>query len=331
MSVNDASPYPRDFRGYGGNPPNPKWPGSARVAVSLVVNVEAGSELSLADGDERNESVYEIVESVEGVPNHCLASHFEYGTRAGYWRLMRTLERFDAPCTVSAAGRAIERSPWLAEDIVARGHEISCHSYRWERHAEMPEAHEREVIAKAVDCIQKAAGVRPVGWHTKGAPSPNTRRLLVEEGGFLYDSDAYDDDLPHVVEVAGRSHVVVPYAFDTNDMRFMAGGTFVHAEDFARYCIDAFDTLWREAERYPAIMSVGLHPRLAGRPGRIAGLERFLEHVRATGRVWLARRMDIAHHWRAVIGLPAWTDRSAAGKRGDSGPGKEDRPGEETF
>ncbi len=134
MSVNDASPYPRDFRGYGGNPPDPKWPGSARVAVSLVVNVEAGSELSLADGDERNESVYENVEPVEGVPNHCLASHFEYGTRAGYWRIMRTLEHFDAPCTVSAAGRAIERSPWLAEDVVARGHEISCHSYRWERH-----------------------------------------------------------------------------------------------------------------------------------------------------------------------------------------------------
>jgi allantoinase len=162
--------------------------------------------------------------------------------------------------------------------------EISCHSYRWERHAEMAEAHEREIIAKAVDCIQKATGVRPVGWHTKGAPSPNTRRLLVEEGGFLYDSDAYDDDLPHVLEVAIRSHVVVPYAFDTNDMRYMAGATFVHAEDFARYCIDAFDTLWREAERYPAMMSVGLHPRLIGRPGLIAGLERFLEHVRTTGR-----------------------------------------------
>ncbi len=169
----------------------------------------------------------------------------------------------------------------------------------------MTETHEREIIKRTVNCIQKAAGVRPVGWHTKGAPSPNTRRLLVEEGGFLYDSDAYDDDLPHVVEIEGRSHVVVPYAFDTNDMRYMAGGTFVHAEDFSRYCIDAFDTLWREGERHPAMMSIGLHPRLIGRPGRIAGLDRFLEHVRAKDHVWFARRMDIAHHWRTLMGLPA--------------------------
>ncbi|MEZ5585377.1 MAG: hypothetical protein R3F37_23895 [Candidatus Competibacteraceae bacterium] len=189
---------------------------------------------------------------------------------------------------------------------------MSCHSYRWERHAEMSEAHERQIIARTVDCIRKATGVRPVGWHTKGAPSPNTRRLLIEEGGFLYDSDAYNDDLPYLVEVAGRHHVVVPYAFDTNDMRFMAGGNFVHAEDFSRYCIDAFDTLWREADRHPTMMSVGLHPRLIGRPGRIAGLERFLEHVASKGSVWFARRMDIAHHWRAVVGVPAWTDKSTA-------------------
>lgn len=314
MSGNDASPYRRDFRGYGEKPPDPKWPDNARVAVSLVVNVEAGSELSVADGDERNESVYEIIEPVEGVPNFCLASHFDYGPRVGYWRIMRTLERFGAPCTVSAAGRAIERSPWLAEDVVARGHEIACHSYRWERHAEMTETHEREIIARAVDCIEKAAGVRPVGWHTKGAPSPNTRRLLVEEGGFLYDSDAYNDDLPYLIRVAGRNHVVVPYAFDTNDMRYQAGGTFVHAEDFARYCIDAFDSLYRESEQSPAMMSIGLHPQFIGRPGRIAGLERFLEHVRATGSVWFARRMDIANHWRALMGLEAWADRSARGK-----------------
>jgi allantoinase len=309
MKTNDASAYPRDFQGYGDHPPDPNWPGNARVAVSIVINVEAGSELSVADGDERNESVYEIIEPVEGVPNHCLASHFDYGPRVGYWRIMRTLERFDAPCTVSAAGRAIERSPWLAADVVSRGHEIACHSYRWERHAEMEEAHERMIIDKAVYWIREAAGVRPVGWHTKGAPSPNTRRLLVEEGGFLYDSDAYDDDLPHVVEVAGRNHVIVPYAFDTNDMRFMAGGTFVHAKDFARYCIDAFDALWREGERNPTMMSVGLHPRLIGRPGRIAGLGAFLEHLQTKDRVWLARRMDIAHHWRALMGLSEWTGK----------------------
>lgn len=306
MKAFEESPYPRDFFGYGGSPPDVKWPGDARVAVSLVLNVEAGSELSIADGDGRNESIYEIVEPIEGVPNYCLASHFDYGPRVGYWRIMRILERYAVPCTVSAAGRAIERSPWLAEDVVRRGHEISAHSYRWERHAEMTEDRERRIISKTVECISKAAGVRPVGWHTKGAPSPITRRLLVEEGGFLYDSDAYDDDLPHVVEVAGRSHVVVPYAFDTNDMRFMAGGTFVHAEDFGRYCIDAFDTLWREGDRHSAMMSIGLHPRLIGRPGRIAGLEKFLEHVRRREHVWFARRMDIAHHWRALMGLPEW-------------------------
>lgn len=310
MNFKDMYSNTRDFRGYGGDPPDPKWPDRARVAVSLVMNLEAGSELSLADGDERNETVYEIIEPVEGAPNYCLSSHFDYGPRVGYWRIMRMLERFEAPCTVSAAGRAIERSPWLAKYSVERGHEISCHSYRWERHAEMQEHHEMEIIAKAVDRIQNASGVRPVGWHTKGAQSPNTRRLLVEEGGFLYDSDAYNDDLPYVVDVDGCDHIVVPYAFDTNDMRFMSGGNFVQAEDFALYCIEAFDALWREADHYPAMMSVGVHPRLIGRPGRIAGLERLLEHIRGKGDVWFARRMDIAEHWRSLMGLPKWVDRS---------------------
>ena len=292
--------YSRDFIGYGRERPDPHWPDDARVAISLVVNVEAGAELSLADGDERNETIYEIMEPLEDVPNLCLASHFDYGPRCGYWRIMRVLERFGAACTVSAAGRAIDRSPWLAEDIVSRGHELSAHSYRWERHAGMQEDQEREIIARTVEAIRRAAGVRPVGWHTKGAPSPITRRLLVEEGGFLYDSDAYDDDLPHMVNIAGRSHVVVPYSFDTNDMRFQAGGNFVHSGHFARYCIDAFEALWSEAVEHPAMMSVGIHPRLIGRPGRIAGLERFLSHVCARGQVWIARRRDIASHWSSI-------------------------------
>lgn len=308
MPTDNPTPYPRDFFGYGDNPPDPQWPGQARVAVSIVLNVEEGAELSLADGDERNETIYEIIEPVEGTPNHCLASHFDYGTRAGYWRVMRTVERFGAVCTVSASGRAVERSPWLARDVVDRGHEIAAHSYRWEGHAGMTGDHEREVIAKTVKAIKEAAGVRPVGWHTKGAPSPITRRLLVEEGGFLYDSDAYDDDLPHIVEVAGQSHVIVPYAFDTNDMRYMPIGNFITAEHFARYCIDAYDALWQEGETRPAMMSVGVHPRLLGRPGRISGLIRFLEHVTAKGGCWFARRMDIARHWRSVMGLPEWTE-----------------------
>jgi len=305
-------PTRRDFVGYGDNPPDPSWPASARVAVSLVVNVEEGAELSLADGDERNETIHEVLEEVEGIPNLCLQSHFDYGTRAGWWRVMRVLQRYNAPCTVSACSRALERSPWLGESALARGHEIACHSYRWERHAGMDEETERATIAKAVAAIEASSGVRPMGWHTRGAPTPSTRKLLVEEGGFLYDSDAYDDDLPYVVEVLGREHVVVPYAFDTNDMRFQAGGLFVHARDFAEYCIDAYDALWREGAERPAMMSVGLHARLIGRPGRIAGLEQFLAHVRDTGGAWFARRMDVAHHWRRQMGLPEWRTGATA-------------------
>ena len=287
-----------DFRGYGPTPPDPKWPRQARVALSIVMNVEAGAELSLAYGDERNEAVYEIVEPVETAPNPALSSHFAYETRAGYWRIMRLLENFGVPCTVSAAGRTIACAPWLARDAIDRGHEVSAHGYRWERHAEMSLDHERTVIADTVAAIEAAAGTPPVGWHTKGAASPNTRRLLVEEFGFLYDSDAYDDDLPYIEEVAGKRHVVMPYAFDSNDMRFMAGGNFVQGDDFATYCIAAFDWLWREGADRPAMLSVGILPRLIGRPGRIGGLEKFLQHVKDRGGAWTARRRDIAQHWR---------------------------------
>ena len=294
-----------DLKGYGGAPPDPRWPGGARVAVSLVMNVEAGAELSVGYGDEVNEAVYEIVEPVVGAPNPALSSHFAYETRAGYWRIVRLLESFGVTCTVSAAGRTMDRAPWLGCDAVERGYEVAAHGYRWERHAGMSIEREREVIAAAVASIERATGARPLGWHTKGAPSPNTRRLLVEAFGFEYDSDAYDDDLPYIETVAGRRHVVMPYAFDTNDMRFMAGGTFVHGDDFAAYCIAAFDWLAREGADRPAMMSVGFHPRLIGRPGRIAGLQRFLDHVSASRNTWIARRLDIARHWRELVGQDA--------------------------
>jgi peptidoglycan/xylan/chitin deacetylase (PgdA/CDA1 family) len=294
---------PRDFLGYGSTPPDPRWPGGARLALSLVVNVEEGAELSVAAGDERNEAVYEAHEEVPGAPDPCMLSHFEYGTRAGYWRIAEVLERFGACATVNACARAVELSPWLARDAVRRGHEISAHGDRWERHAGMSEGEERAVIARTVRTIADAAGVRPVGWHTRSASTVNTRRLLVEEGGFLYDSDAYNDDLPYLVEVAGRPHVVLPYAFDTNDMRFGPGGAFTLASDFAAYVIDAVDWLWREGARAPKMMSVGLHLRIIGRPGRIGGLERVLEHVTALGGVWIATRAEIARHWRALHGL----------------------------
>ncbi|HEV8142435.1 MAG TPA: polysaccharide deacetylase family protein [Methylomirabilota bacterium] len=295
----------RDFRGYGGTFPDPQWPNRARVAVSLVVNVEEGAELSLSAGDERNESVYEVADEVIGVPDACMESHFEYGTRAGYWRIMAVLERFGVAATLSACGRALEISPWLAADGVRRGHEVSAHGYRWERHATMTEGEERSVIARAVKAITAAAGTRPLGWHTRSTPSPHTRRLLVDEG-FLYDSDAYNDDLPFFVHVGGRAHVVIPYSFDTNDMHFHQGRQrFVTAGDFAEYVNDAFDTLWREGSSAPKLLSIGLHLRMIGRPGRIGGLERVLEHMRNKGAVWFARRDAIARHWLARFGPPA--------------------------
>jgi len=288
----------RDFRGYGDRPPDPRWPGGARVAVSFVVNVEEGAELSLSSGDERNEKTYEVVDEVTGVPDACMESHFEYGTRAGYWRIMSALERFGVPATLSACGRALEISPWLAEDAVRRGHEVAAHGYRWEPHARMAEAEERVNIARAIAAIARAAGTRPVGWHTRSTPSPNTRRLLVEAGGFLYDSDAYSDDLPFFVDVAGARHLVVPYSFDTNDMHFHQGfQRFVTAGDFTEYVTDAFDTLWREGTSTPKMLSVGLHLRMIGRPGRIGGLERAIQHMRDKGGVWFARRDAIARHW----------------------------------
>ncbi|WP_269537748.1 polysaccharide deacetylase family protein [Cerasicoccus fimbriatus] len=295
--------YPRDLKGYGDQPPNPNWPGGARVAVSIVVAVEAGAELSLADGDERNESVYEIIEPVEHVPNTGLSSHFAYGSRVGYWRIMRVLEQYGVPAAVTCSGRAIEKTPWIAQDIIKRGHEISAHSYRWEGHAEMEEMHEREVIQKTIAAIETACGQRPLGWHTKGTPSPVTRKLLAELG-FVYDSDCFDDDLPRMQSVDGKELVIVPYAFDTNDMRFQGGpqGKFLTADHYAQVCIDAFDTLWEEGAERPAMMSIGVHPHYSGRPSRIRGLKKFLEHATAKGDVWFARRLDIARHWLAQFG-----------------------------
>lgn len=300
----------RDFRGHGDTPPQANWPNGARVAVSIVVNVEEGAELSVTSGDERNEGTYEATsnDEVSGAADPCMESHFEYGTRAGYWRIARVLEKRSIAATMSCCARALKVSPWLAEDILQRGHEIAAHSYRWETHAYMSEEKEREVIADCVETIREVSGVRPIGWHTRSATSLNTRRLLVEEGGFLYDSNAYNDDLPYIVKVQDKDHVVLPYSFDTNDMRFNEGGGFVFADDFARYCIDAFDCLWREGSKTPKMMSIGLHLRLIGRPGRIAGLEALLEHMQKKGGVWFARRDQLAKHWRNLNGLSLWPE-----------------------
>jgi peptidoglycan/xylan/chitin deacetylase (PgdA/CDA1 family) len=287
----------RDFLGYAGAPPRVDWPNDARVAVSFVVNFEEGAESSVSEGDPFNESVYEVDQRIDG-PDPCIDSHFEYGARAGWWRIMDLFDAFGAKVTVSACGRAVERSPSLALDAVKRGHEVAAHGWRWASHANMDEAEERKAIRRAAAVIEGATGIRPVGWHTRSAASPNTRRLLIEEGGFLYDSDAYNDDLPYFITVGGTRHLVVPYSFDTNDMHYQHTQRFRGA-DFAEYVIAAFDWLSREGARAPKMMSIGLHLRMIGRPGRIGALEKILDHVAKSGAAWIARRADIARFWLA--------------------------------
>ncbi|MGZ2257113.1 polysaccharide deacetylase family protein [Roseobacter sp. A03A-229] len=300
----------RDFAGYRGAPPPVRWPNGAGLAVSLVVNIEEGAELSLTAGDARNEPIYEAVERVEDAPDPCMESHFEYGPRAGWPRIRAALAEHGFPATLNACGRALEATPWIAAEAVADGHEVAAHGWRWERHAGMDEATERCVIARTVDTITRTAGTPPLGWHTRSATSPRTRDLLIEQGGFLYDSNAYNDDIPYAVETATGPHIVLPYAFDTNDMRFYNNGGFVFAEDFARYCIAGFDRLLMEARDAPRMLSIGLHARIIGRPARIGGLEAFLDHIAGTD-AWIATRAQIARAWRHATGLPDWSPRPA--------------------
>ncbi len=298
-------PTRRDFRGHGGQTPFRRWPNGSTLAVSLVVNVEEGAELAISMGDETNESVYEAVQQVVGGPDLCMESHFEYGTRAGWPRIRRTLRAFNVPATMNCNGRAVALSPWLAQEAVSDGHEIASHGWRWETHAGMDEARERKIISDCATTLTQVSGYPVVGWHTRSATSVNTRRLLIEHGGFLYDSNAYNDDLPYVVNEQGKPHVVLPYAFDTNDMRFYGGG-FVQPEDFSNYCIGAFDELLDESRNGVRMMSVGLHLRIIGRPGRIVGLKALMRHMARSGDVWFARRDEIAHAWRKMNGLPDW-------------------------
>lgn len=288
----------RDFQGYGRELPTLRWPGGAALAVSFVLNFEEGAEFSVADGDARNEGVYEVIDPRAGW-DPCIDSHFEYGTRTAWWRIADTFERHGAPFTLSSCGRAVERSPWLARDAVARGHEVSAHGYRWQSHAGMGREEEAAVIDAAICAIAEATGQRPVGWHTRSACTPHTRALLVERG-FLYDSDAYNDDTPYFVPVDGRRHLVLPYAFDTNDMQFQHTQRFDTAASFAEYVRDAADWLADEGRTTPRMLSVGLHLRMIGRPGRMKALELILRHLSARGDVWIATRAQIARHWLAA-------------------------------
>ncbi|MBE3637579.1 polysaccharide deacetylase family protein [Mangrovicoccus algicola] len=283
----------RDFRGYFGQEPAPCWPDGAKLALSFVVNVEEGAELSVGDGDPRNEDTYEIREEVRGAPDLCMESHFAYGTRQGYARIAGLFERYGIRATFSACGRVAERAPWLLQDAVARGHEVSCHGWLWERHAGMDPEAEAQVIERTHAAIAAATGTAPVGWHTRSSASVQTRAILKARCDFLYDSDAYDDDIPRME----GGHVILPYAFDTNDMRFSPGGGFVQARDFSDYVTGALERLRAEGASAARMMSVGLHLRLIGRPGRIAGLEAVLARLAACGDVWTAPRREIARHW----------------------------------
>lgn len=294
--------YPRDLRGYGANPPHASWPGGARLALQLVLNYEEGGENCVLHGDCASESfLSEIIgaSARENVRHMSMESIYEYGSRVGVWRLRRLFKEYDVPITVFAVGMAVERNPDPVKALFADGHEICSHGYRWIDYQYVDEDTERDHVNKAIAAIEKATGHRPVGWYT-GRTSPNTRRLVVEEGGFLYDSDAYNDDLPHWDHQHGRSHLVIPYTLDANDMRFASAQGFNCGDQFYSYLRDSFDVLYAEGKTSPRMMSVGLHCRLAGRPGRFAALERFIRYARSFDDVWWCRRVDIANHWHEV-------------------------------
>ncbi len=291
--------YPRDLIGYGAKAPDPKWPGGARLALQIVMNYEEGGERSILHGDDFAEAfLQEVVgmQPLKGVRNMQVESMYEYGTRVGFWRLMRLFAERDVKISVFAVGMALERHPQAAAALVEAGHEVVSHGWRWIDYQFVGEDEEREHIRLAIESLTKATGSRPLGWYT-GRLSPNTRRLVVEEGGFLYDSDAYNDDLPYWVLVSGKPHLVIPYTLDNNDMKFGMPQGFNTGDDFFTYLRDAFDVLYAEGATAPKMMSVGLHMRLAGRPGRFAALRRFLDHVQRHRDVWICRRIDIAHHW----------------------------------
>jgi len=301
-----SDPHPRDFVGYGPNPPHPRWPGDARLALNLVLNVEEGSEYSHPDGDGRSETTLtDAGMGPTGVEGRDLAaeSFFEYGSRVGFWRLWRLFKERGLPLTISGSALALERNPPAARAIRDSGDEVLCHGWRWVNQFNLSEAEEREHIRRAVRSLAETVGRRPLGWYCRYGPSLNTRRLLVEEGGFLYDSNAYNDDLPYWTRAAGRPHLVVPHTFATNDNKY-ARGWWGTSDDFFTWSRDTFDVLYREGASQPKIMGVSLHLRVSGHPGRSAGVERFLDHVQRHPGVWICRREDVARHWMATHPAP---------------------------
>lgn len=291
----------RDLIGYGAHPPNPNWPGGARLAVNFVLNFEEGSEPSIGDGDPASEwGLTEYGGTSPGVVGRDLAAEgmFAYGSRVGFWRILRLFAARDLPMTVFGCALALERNPLAAEAIRKSGFDVCCHGWRWVRHFQLSEEEEREHIAKAVKSLKQTVGEAPAGWYCRYGPSVNTRRLLLEHGGFTYDSDYYGEELPFWQTVAGKPHLVVPYSLTNNDGKYAAGMT--HADQWFALCRDAFDVLYAEGGTAPKMMSVGLHQRIIGHPGRTAGLWRLLDYIQQKQGVWVTRRLDIAKHWVAT-------------------------------
>jgi allantoinase len=293
----------RDLIGYGEFPPDPLWPNGATIAVNFNLNVEGGGESTLANGDRVSEGMLNDIgaPTYSGVRVPLVESVFEYGSRRGVWRVLDAFRDFDVKMSILAVARALEQNSDLAKAFARRGHEIVSHGYRWIDYAAVPEELEREHIGRAVDALTALTGIRPLGWMT-GRPGPNTRRLLVEHGGFLYDRDSLADELPYWMSVNGQPHLVIPYSYEANDNRFNENSGFSTAEHFFTYMRDAFDLLRREGQKgAPKLLSIGLHDRLIGRPGRCDGLIRLLEYMRSFDDVWFCTGLQIAEHWRKTF------------------------------
>jgi putative urate catabolism protein len=292
--------YPRDMVGYGRTPPDAQWPTGAAIAVQFVLNYEEGAENTVLDGDPASESFLSEITPAEPFPNRHMSmeSSYEYGSRAGLWRVLKVFERRGIPLTIFAVARAMQRNPEAVAALGELGHEIACHGLRWKSYQLIGRDTERMHMAEAVQILTDLTGAAPLGWYT-GRDSPSTRELVVEHGGFVYDSDSYADDLPYWVRVHDTNHLVVPYTLDTNDMRFASAAGFSNGDEFFAHLRDAFDVLYAEGQDgSPKMLSIGLHCRLAGRPARTRALERFCDHVQSHDGVWLARRIEIAEHWR---------------------------------
>jgi allantoinase len=290
----------RDVVGYNGKPPKVTWPGGARIAISLVVNYEEGSELAVGDGDANPERV--LSESAvrpwpAGKRDLAMETMYEYGARVGFWRLMDIFDEYDVKSTFYVCAVALERNAKAARLIRQKGHDVVCHGYRWEDVTLLSREQEREHIRLAVKSIEETTGERPLGWYCRYGPSVNTRELVVEEGGFVYDSDAYNDDLPYWTAVNGKKHLVIPYSLVNNDSRFGAGH-FGPPEDFEEHLRYTFDRLYKEGATYPKMMSIGLHMRLAGHPARSEAVSKFIAYAKSHPGVWFAKRIDIARHWQ---------------------------------